>query len=270
MKIGIVGVGMVGGTIKRYFEKKKLPVFLYDTGRNLGSLKEVNQADIIFICVPTPFNKKRGFDLSYVEAACSKIKGRKIVIIKSTVLPGVTEKLQVKYPQHKFLSNPEFLSENTADYDFQNPDRQLIGYTKKSKNVAKKILKLLPRAPFERVLPAIEAEMVKYFNNTFNATKVIFANQMFDLCQVLGINYDRMMECAAASKFIKTQDHLHIFHKGYRGYGGRCLPKDIKALIQFADKMGVDLKLHKTVERIDSELMHMQGIKDPEKLSKRI
>jgi len=130
-------------------------------------------------------------------------------------------------------------------------------------------LKLLPRAPFERIIPATEAEMVKYFNNTFNAVKVIFANQMYDLCQAIGIDYNRVMECAAASKFIRTQDHLHIFHKGYRGYGGKCLPKDTKALIQFADSKGVDLKLLKTVEEINNQLMTKQGIEDLEKFSKR-
>jgi len=268
-KIGIIGVGMVGGTLLRYFKKKKIKTFLYDKGKKLGSIDEVNKADIIFICVPTPFTKKKGFDLAYVEEAVSNIRGKKIVVIKSTVLPGTTETFQERFPQHKFLFNPEFLSEATADYDFQYPDRQIVGYTKKSKDIADDILKLLPKASFERVIPATEAEMVKYFNNTFNAIKVIFANQMYDLCQALNVNYDNIMEAAAKSKFIKTKDHLNIWHKGYRGYGGKCLPKDIRALIQFADSKGVDLKLHKTVEEINNQLMKDQGIEDPEKFSKR-
>ncbi|GAI10197.1 unnamed protein product [marine sediment metagenome] len=117
LRIGVCGVGMVGGALKNYFEKKGIKPLLYDKGKNLGSIKEVNQADIIFICVPTPFDKEKGFDLSFIEAACQNISGGKIVVIKSTVLPGTTEKLQKKYPQHKFLFNPEFLSEATADFD---------------------------------------------------------------------------------------------------------------------------------------------------------
>jgi len=269
LKIGICGVGMVGGALGRYFEKKGIKPFLYDKGKNLGSVEEINQAEVIFICVPTPYDKEKGFDLSYVEEAVSKIQGEKIIVIKSTVLPGTTEKLQEKYPQHKFLFNPEFLSEATADQDMQHPDRQLVGYTEKSKSIAKNILSILPKAPYEKIMPATEAEMVKYFNNTFNAIKVIFANQMYDLCQALNLNYDNVMEAAAKSKFIKTKNHLNVWHKGYRGYGGKCLPKDIRALIQFADSLGIDLKLHKTAEEVNNKLMEKQGIDDSEKFSKR-
>lgn len=268
-KIGIVGVGMVGGALRRYFEQhRRIKPLLYDKGKNLGSPEEVNKADIIFICVPTPYDKERGFDLSYIEDALQNIKGEKIVVIKSTILPGTTEMLQKKYPQHKILHNPEFLTELTADQDMCYPDRQIIGYTKKSYNVAKEILQILPLAPFEKILPATEAEMVKYFGNTWFSTKVIFANQIYDLCQALGIDYDRVMEAASADKRI-GRTHLIVWHKGYRGFGGRCLPKDLKALIRFANGKGVDLKLHKIVDAINEELMKMQGIEDPEKFSKR-
>jgi len=268
LKLGIVGVGMVGGALQRYFERRGIKPFLYDKGKNLGSPEEAKQADIIFICVPTPFNKEKGFDLSYVEDACSNIKGQKIVVIKSTVLPGTTEKLQKKYPQHKFLFNPEFLVEEKADEGMQNPERQIVGYTKESYEVAEKILDLLPKAPFGRIIKAREAEMVKYFGNTFLSTKVIFANQMYELCQNLGIDYKIVSECASADKRI-GHSHLDVRHGGYFGYGGKCLPKDIRALIQFADEQGVDLKLHKTVEEINNQLMKDQSIEDSEKFSKR-
>ena len=268
LKLGIVGVGMVGGALNCYFEKKEIKPFLYDKGKNLGSVKEVNQADIIFVCVPTPFDKEKGFDSSFVEDVCRNISGEKIVIIKSTVLPGTTEKLQKKYAQHKFLFNPEFLTEFAADQDTQYPDRQIIGYTKQSYNITGDILQILPLAPFERIISATEAELVKYYGNTWFAVKVVFANQIYDLCQKLGIDYNRVMEAAAADKRI-GRTHLEVFHKGYRGYGGKCLVKDIRALVQFADKNNIDLKLHKTVEEINNELMIQQGIDDPEKFSER-
>jgi len=104
LKIGIIGVGMVGGALRRYFEKKGVRLFLYDEGKNLSSLEEVNQADVIFICVPTPFNKEKGFDLSCLEKTGQNIKGQKIVVIKSTVWPGTTEKFQKNTLSTNFYS----------------------------------------------------------------------------------------------------------------------------------------------------------------------
>lgn len=269
-KAGIVGVGMVGGAMKRYLEKKEsIEIFLYDKVQNLGSPEEVNKAEIVFVCVPTPYLKDgTGFNLSYVQDVMNMLEGEKVVVIKSTIMPGTTEALQQKYPQHKLLMNPEFLTEETADQDMCYPDRQIIGYTEKSHSVAGDVMQLLPLAPFERILPATEAELVKYFGNTWFSVKVSFANQMYDLCQALGVDYDRMVEAAAADKRI-GRTHLNVFHKGYRGYGGKCLPKDTKALIQLADLKGVDLKLHKAAEFINAELMKKQNIDDPEKYGVR-
>ncbi|MBI2042636.1 MAG: UDP-glucose/GDP-mannose dehydrogenase family protein [Candidatus Nealsonbacteria bacterium] len=265
-KIGIVGTGMVGGALQRYFDKKEgVELFLYDKGKNLGSPEEVNKAEIVFVCVPTPYLKDgKGFDLSYVEETMGMLQGEKVVVVKSTIMPGTTEMIQQKYPQHKLMMNPEFLTEETADQDMLYPDRQIVGYTAQSQTVAGDVMQLLPLAPFERTLPATEAEVIKYFGNSWFAVKVSFANQMYDLCQKLGVNYDRMVEGAAADKRI-GRTHLNIFHKGYRGYGGKCLPKDIRALIQLADSRGVDLRLHKMAEAINEDLMRQQGIEDPEK-----
>lgn len=269
-KVGVVGVGMVGGAMKRYLEKKDgLELFLYDKGQNLGSPDEINKSEIVFVCVPTPYLKDgAGFDLSFVEETLSWLSGEKVVVIKSTVLPGTTEMLQKKYPNHKLLMNPEFLTEETADQDMSYPDRQVVGYTEKSHDVAGDLMQLLPLAPFERIIPSTEAELVKYFGNTWFSVKVSFANQMYDLCQALGADYDRMVEAAAADKRI-GRTHLNVFHKGYRGYGGKCLPKDTKAIIQLAELKGVDLKLHKAAEHINAELMKQQNIDDPEKYGVR-
>ncbi|MDO8265271.1 MAG: hypothetical protein Q7T34_02795 [Candidatus Parcubacteria bacterium] len=269
-KIGVFGAGMVGGALIKYLEEKKgIKPIVYDPVKNFGTIQEVNQADILFICVPTPYRRDgKGFDLSYVRDSLSKIQGEKTVVIKSTVLPGTTETLQKEYPQHKMLMNPEFLTEMTADQDMSYPDRQIIGYTDKSYTVAGEIMQILPLAPFEKILPATEAEMVKYFGNTWFSTKVTFANQMYDLCKAMEIDYDRMVEAAAADKRI-GRSHLEVFHKGYRGYGGKCLPKDHKAIIQLAESKGVNMRLHKTVDEINEDLMKMQNIDNPETFSKR-
>lgn len=258
--VGIMGTGFVGGALKRYFESSGITPFTYDKGKNEGSIEEVNKADAVFICVPTPYYLDgSGFDLSFVRSAIGSLQGEKIVILKSTVIPGTTAMLQEEYPQHKLMYNPEFLTEVTADQDMNFPDRQILGVTPKSYNVSGDIMAMLPLAPFERVVPCTVAEMVKYAGNTWFALKVSFSNQMYDLSKEMGVDYDEVKECMAADKRI-GRTHLDIFHKGYRGYGGKCLPKDTRALIQLAAGKGVDLTLLRMAEEYNNALVLMQGM----------
>ncbi len=246
--------GYVGGAIKRYFQKINAPLRVYDKYKNEGSLQEVQQADVVFIAVPTPYDDAMGgFDLSYVDNAIASLQGNKIIVIKSTVLPGTTERFQRQFLQHKFLFNPEFLTQATADADMQFPDRQIMGYTKESYSIAGDVMRLLPLAPFERIIPSTEAELVKYFNNTWFATKVTFANQMYELCRALGLNYEVIRECAGTDKRVGPS-HLDVHHGGYRGYGGACLPKDTRALIQLGDSVGAPQELLKKVEELNNRL----------------
>ena len=252
---------MVGGAVARYFESRGMKPILYDPPRGLDSKEEMNKAEIIFVCVPTPYDEERGgFDLSFVRSALAMLDGEKIIVLKSTVLPGSTDTLQEEFPQHKILFNPEFLTEVSADQDMNYPDRQIVGYTEKSFNVAKDVVLLLPLAPFERIVPAEVAEMVKYFNNTWFSTKVVFANQVYDVCEKMNIDYELVRDCAAADKRVGPS-HLDVFHKGYRGYGGKCLPKDTRAFIQLGNRLGAEQKLLKVVEDINNELTRKQGEK---------
>jgi UDPglucose 6-dehydrogenase len=258
--VGIMGTGMVGGSLQRYFASVGVTPMTYDKGKEEGSIADVNTADVIFVCVPTPYDEAAGgFDLSYVREALDAIQGEKIVVLKSTVVPGTTAELQKAYPQLKLLYNPEFLTEQTADQDMKFPDRQIVGATEKSFTVAADILAMLPLAPFERVVTSTAAEMTKYYGNTWFSTKVVFANQIYDLCQKLGLDYDTVKECVAADKRI-GRTHLDIFHKGYRGYGGKCLPKDTRALIQLGDRVGSEMTLLKEVERINNALIKQSGL----------
>lgn len=261
--IGIMGLGMVGGSLYRYFEthKKLTPginLLGYDPAKGQNELSVINRAEIVFICVPTPYNTEvhegePGFDLSYVRSAIESLDGSKVIVIKSTVLPGTTEMLQKDYPRHRFLFNPEFLTESTAEQDMNYPDRQIIGYTAESYTFATDVMHLLPMAPHERVMRSQEAEMVKYFGNTWFSTKVVFANQMYDLCNALGIDYEYVKDSAAADKRI-GRSHLEVVHNGYRGYGGKCLPKDTRAMIQQGEVNGVEMSLLREVEMINTRL----------------
>ncbi|MBI5465690.1 MAG: hypothetical protein HY974_00160 [Candidatus Kerfeldbacteria bacterium] len=226
--LGIVGLGTVGGSLRAYFEQQGIKPLVYDTGKNLGSLAEVNQAELVFICVPTPFNEQSGCDTSAVESAVSRLEGSKVVVIKSTVVPGTTEALQRAWPQHRLLMNPEFLREATALRDTLQPERQLVGFTAQSRELGADVLALLPRAPYERLLPASAVELVKYFGNVFLATKVILANEIYDLCQRLRIDYQAVAEAVAGDSRIGPS-HLKVASPK-RGYDGKCLPKDVAAL----------------------------------------
>jgi len=259
-KVGIIGVGFVGEALKKYFEKKlNYELFLYDKFKKVGSLEEINKADFVYICVPTPTLEDGGCDTSIVEEAIGYIEGEKVIIIRSTVIPGTTEIMQDKYPNHKIIFNPEFLTEETADQDLEYPDRQIVGYTDKSLRGCKDIMLQMPLAPFEKVYPATETEMVKYMTNAWFAMKVAFANQIYDLCEKIGIEYKTVLEGVAADKRV-GRTHLKIWHKGYRGYGGKCIPKDTKALLAFAKSLNVDIWTLEATNLYNDILVRNQGL----------
>lgn len=249
-KIGIVGVGVVGNAVASVIPG----VLLYDKYKSIGSVEEINEADIIFVCVNTPYNPEKGCDVSAVDEVISQIKGNKIIVIKSTVTPGTTERMQAKYPHHSVLFNPEFLRQAHAADDMKNPDEQVVGYTAKSKQYAQEILDILPKSEHNFIVPSKDAEMAKYFSNTFLALKVIFANQIYDVCQKMGIDYDAVKEVASVSPRFAFS-HFDVNFDGYRGYSGACLPKDTKALIRFGDEIGVDLSLLKEADMINKKLL---------------
>lgn len=260
-KIAIMGTGMVGGALDRYFKTQNVQAGLYDPPKGLDHTSVLAEADVIFIAVPTPYYLDgSGFDDSFMRAALDAIPvPGKTIVLKSTIVPGTTERFQALYPQHRFLFNPEFLAEETVDRDMQNPLRQIVGYTPQSRRDAELVMGMLPRAPYEKILSAKTAEIVKYFGNAFLATKVAFANHMYDLCHAMGMEYDTVKDCVQADPRI-GKSHLEIFHRGYRGYGGKCFPKDVRSIIQLADQLGVDLALLKATEQYNNELCRSQGL----------
>lgn len=259
MKVGIMGLGFVGGSVRQWFDNfTDHEMFYYDLYKEIGSVEEVNRAEVIFVAVPTPFHANGdnlvGYNDSAVLEALANITDGHIVVIKSTVMPGSTQRFQEMYPKKTILFNPEFLREKTAHKDFNNPDRQIVGFaTDAGRNAAYSVMELLPCAPYEFVMRSENAELVKYFGNVFLAAKVIFANQMFDICQAIGANYDTVKDAAAKDSRIGAS-HLNVHDLGYRGYGGSCFPKDTRALRQFARSLGVDTDFLDSMERINKKL----------------
>ena len=244
--IGIVGYGIVGQAVEYGFKSEK--IFIYDKYKNYLPLEEVCQnSEFIFICVPTPIlDDGSGIDLSIVEenvdAIAKFIEGTdKIIVIKSTSVPGTTARLSKKYPNVNFAFNPEFLTEANFLEDFVNSDRCVIGAFDDltSRRLVSLYKKHFPKMPIFQSDPTT-AEMVKYMANCYLATKVIFANEMFDLCEKLGIKYEEVKKLTVADHRI-FDSHLDV--TTMRGFGGKCFPKDMMALIGLADQLGVETEL---------------------------
>jgi len=245
-KIGIIGYGIVGQAVQYGFSNEE--IHIYDKYKKSESLKEVvEKSDYIFVCLPTPIKSDRsGIDLTIVNSVIKKIvslsKGTdKIIIIKSTVIPGTTKKYIQKYQQSLFCFNPEFLRERSFLQDFVNTDRIIIGTENNLvfRRVSSLYQKIMPKVPIFQT-DTTSAEMVKYMTNCFLATKVIFANEMYEICQKLGVKYEEIKKMVVADSRI-FDSHLDV--TTLRGFGGKCFPKDLLALIALAQKKNVDTKI---------------------------
>ena len=276
LKIAIVGVGMVGTPLKRYFEERRgytrgATLFLFDLDPNKGYTDDVNQADVIFISVPTPRGEDGAAKIDAVEHAFANLTGNKIVVIKSTVPPGTSEYFQKKYPQHKVLFNPEFLTERQAWEDFIKPDRQIVGFTSESIDAAHAVLFLLPKAPFMSPwgihtyrpvkITATEAEIIKYGGNVYFSRKITFANALAMLAENHGVEYDNI-RLGLSADFRIGDSHLDVTHGGYRGFGGYCFPKDVNALMVHMESRGLHqgAKLLREDWEFNKKLLESQGL----------
>lgn len=269
--IAIIGhTGMVGSTLFRYYTRKKYNVLGYSTREKIGfknsTIDEINRsAEIVFVCVPTPFDfEKKKTNLEIVKKVVSQISDGKIIVIKSTVWPGTTMALQKKNPEKKLLFNPEFLSRKTAYQDFISPDRQIIGYTSKSKSEAGKILKILPKAPYQSIVKSEEAELIKYMHNVFGALRIIFSNHIYEASKKLNIDYENVLQGFVSSKYIGPGylRYSTIFHNGKRGYGGPCFPKDINSYIEFCNKLGIPNELIDATKKANVRILKDQGLSE--------
>ena len=251
MNIGIIGKGFVGSAIKEGL-KDYYNILTYDLDKNKcnSTQKEVcKNAEIIFVCVPTPMRIDGSCDTRILESAIKdldkacvemgRIATRPIVVIKSTVPPGTTERIGKQYisreneePDMHICFSPEFLTEANSFKDFKNQTRIIIG-GEGAKKVKQMFRKPFPNIPIV-ITQSSTAEMVKYFTNCFLASKVTFANQMYDICQSADIDYDKVCEYVLYDARI-GKSHLAVpGPDGDRGFGGHCFPKDLAAMINFA------------------------------------
>ena len=223
MKIAVIGyTGMVGEPIYQWLKQQGHKMMGLSETQKTHDWHQINEhAEYIIIAVPTPFNwRKKKYETTILEKVLKMIINGKKVIIKSTIVPGTTDKLQKEFPNLYLFFNPEFLSVKTAWEDLINPDRQIIGYTDKSYKYAQEALHLLPQSPFDVIMKASEAEVCKYINNFHGALMVIFANFFYDICEKLEIDYEVVKKGAIASKWIGSpmgRMYWDVIHKGKRG-----------------------------------------------------
>lgn len=250
--IGIIGQGFVGNAV-RIGMQHVFDIKAYDKDSNKfsnvnGIEDVVLNADIAFVCVPTPMHRSGECDLKILNTALTEIqnhviaynKKNYIVVVKSTIPPGTTDRLNKLYTELDIVFNPEFLTEANSIEDYRNQNRIVLGGPRNATTIVKRYFeRAFPKVPIIKTSSTI-AEMIKYVTNTFLATKVSFANEMYQMCNALDIDYDKVIEYA------RYDDRLGNTHwsvpgpDGDFGFGGHCFPKDLAALAYLANQLGVD------------------------------
>jgi UDPglucose 6-dehydrogenase len=250
MKIGILGIGMIGSAIKKGFESEH-DVSFFDPKFKDSKFEDVLNSEIIFICVPTDQSDDGSCDVSIVNLSLTNLSNQSysgIVVIKSTVRPGFTSECQLIFKDLKICFVPEFLRERCAYEDFMNMEALIIGA--ESEEIFTEVIKVHSFLKPKKIikLTSSEAETVKYMSNVYKAMKVVFSNIIYELSHKLEGNYDNVLD-AFLSLSIKEKDYMSV-NSDYRGYGGYCLPKDTTALDYTLKELGLYFNL---IEAIDKD-----------------
>ena len=240
--VGIIGNGFVGEAQSFAFSPTaEIRIYDIDPLKATHTLDEVQESDFVFVCVPTPMRKDGSQDISYIKNVFDNAVKGPIYIIKSTILPGTTAKLAQQYPNLSIIFSPEFLTERTAKLDMLTQARIIFGG---HPELTGKVEELFAERFMNRHfihMDATTAELVKYMNNTFFATKVSIMNEFKRLSDALGANWNRALYGFAADSRI-GDSHLHVpGPDGRMGYGGTCFPKDVNALVTLAKELNVPL-----------------------------
>ena len=266
-------VAQINAGISPIYEPGLSELLKKHAGTRLRATSDYNDAisssDVTFICVGTPSDEDGNIDLSIVRSASKSIgdalalAGREqyhVVVVKSTVVPKTTDEVVAplvgvggmggtggtRGAHVGIAMNPEFLREGKAVYDFMNPDKIVIGGDTRA---AGTVASLYEKIPCEITLTDTRtAEMIKYANNSFLATKISFANEIGNVCKKLGIDVYEVM--AAIGKDYRISEH---FLNAGAGFGGSCFPKDVKALIGRAKELGYDPILLNAVIEVNEE-----------------
>ena len=237
--IGIIGQGFVGNAVYQKFKNYyKVRTFDLDSTKANSTKEDVLESKIIFVCLPTPMNHDGSCNVSLVESTIKDIATHgktEIVVIKSTVSPGTTARINSLHPNLQIVFNPEFLTERNAVSDYENQNRIILGGPRPATTELKQIFsKVFPKAHIIKT-DSTHAEMVKYLTNTFLSVKVSFANEIYQICDKLKIDYDKVVEYATMDERLGESHWSVPGHDGDFGFGGHCFPKDLQAMIHLSD-----------------------------------
>lgn len=247
MKIGIIGLGVVGRAIMDGLKQIGQEVVFYDTKISASTINDVIDSELVFICVPTPTNNNY-CDTSIVELVIDSLiinNYQGIIAIKSTVAPGFTQSLIEKYDNDRICFVPEFLRQRCAFDDFyNNHDVLVIGTSNKSVFEKIKVAHGTIPKQIAHVSP-IEAEIVKYFNNVHNAMEIVFANATHEISNRLGADYQNVYN-AITKRHNINPTYLKCTEE-FKGFNGACLPKDTEAWAKVAKNLGVEVALFDSI-----------------------
>jgi UDPglucose 6-dehydrogenase len=271
--VGIIGRGLVGSALLSHL-KKIFSVSSYDLSdtvdMNLGYQRVVEKSNIIYLCVPTPSDKHGKCDTLHVDNACKlinyyskRVSKFTVVLIKSTMSPHTTQRLQEKYNHCVLVCNPEFLTERTAVEDVKNTTKHLLGIPDPSmKHLLSDYHSMAwPDSDCIYTDPTT-AEMIKTTTNSFFSAKITFANIIYDICNSLGIDYNKMIEVMQEADPRVGDIHWQVpGHDGKRGFGGKCLPKELSSMISIAKQNNINSSPLEAVENYN-ELVRDLTTKD--------
>ena len=256
-RVGIVGLGVVGKVHHEALKAAEIETAVYDkfdaqySGREQAAV--INNCDLVFISVPTPSRPDGSCDVSAVEEVVAWVN--KPMCIKSTIPPGTTDRLIAKTGK-KIVFSPEYTGETAfhAHKSQLSKNRVAVGGAKDTAEaVVNTYTQILGPEPMYVITDAITAELAKYMENCFFATKVAFVAQFFVLAQTFGANFTTMREIWAADARV-GRSHSTVVRSP--GFGGRCLPKDLSAIIAAARLAGCKPELLEAVDLFNRSLGH--------------
>jgi UDPglucose 6-dehydrogenase len=243
MHIGIAGMGTVGQAVSAGLSSIGHQISAHDIKLNTH-LSDLLQTDIVFVCVPTDAKPDGNCDTGLVESVVEDLVGlnyQGVIAIKSTVIPGTTQRLINQYSNDNICAVPEFLRQKSAETDFLDFHDVLVIGTKNSA-VATVVQQAHGHIPKHvAVITPTESEVVKYFNNVHNAMEIVFANAMHEMCMKIGADYQAVL--AAVSKRQNINKKYLRCSTNYQGFAGHCLPKDTRAWMNLAQQLGVNVNL---------------------------
>jgi UDPglucose 6-dehydrogenase len=242
VNVGVVGCGVVGGAVADNLERYGHTVSRRDPDKGFND--DLKGNDAIFICV---WDDGYGHNLEYVVSQLAGLDS--VLIIKTTALPGTTDKLAKKYGSGRIVYQPEFLCEDTARQDFADQPYAVIG-SWDYYSIGVTVSLLSPFVGRFLIMNPTQAEITKLATNTLFAVTVTYANEVADLCDEYGVDYAEVRD-ALYTNPMTCSNHLDVHHKGYRGYGGKCLPKDVIMFHRAGHAVCYQTKLADTVHEMN-------------------